>query len=58
MSIADTCIYASDNHSVPNRLDLYEGYPHYHWIFPSSKLDKPREEFNANLARGVNYVLS
>jgi versiconal hemiacetal acetate esterase len=46
------------NYSVANSLDLYEGYPHYHWTWPSSKLDQPRKEFNTNLAKGVQFVIS
>jgi versiconal hemiacetal acetate esterase len=47
-----------DEAKVPNKLDFYEGYPHYHWTFPSPKLDKPREEFLANLTKGVQFVVS
>lgn len=47
-----------DDAKVPNTLDFYEGYPHYHWTFPSPKLDKPREEFLANLGKGVQFVVS
>lgn len=45
-------------HSVPTKMDFYEGYPHYHWTWPSPKLDEPRKEFNANLAKGVDFVIS
>ncbi|KAL5390175.1 hypothetical protein PMIN03_010703 [Paraphaeosphaeria minitans] len=47
-----------EENKVPYRFDFYEGYPHYHWTWPSSKLDKPREEHNANLAKGVQWVVS
>ncbi|CAI6334843.1 unnamed protein product [Periconia digitata] len=46
------------NFSVTNKLDFYKGYPHYHWTWPSPKLDKPREEYNANVAEGVKFVIS
>jgi versiconal hemiacetal acetate esterase len=42
---------------VPVDFDFYEGYPHYHWTWPSPKLDKPRQEFNANVAKGVKFVV-
>jgi len=42
---------------VPTKLDFYEGYPHYHWTWPSSKLDAPRKEFLENLDKGVKFVL-
>lgn len=44
--------------SVPTQLNFYEGYPHYHWTWPSSKLDQARDDFNENLAKGVQFVLS
>ncbi|KAF2006268.1 hypothetical protein P154DRAFT_455979 [Amniculicola lignicola CBS 123094] len=47
-----------DDNKVPTKFDFYEGYPHYHWTWPSSKLDKPREEFLDNLAKGVQFVAS
>ncbi|KAF2638756.1 hypothetical protein P280DRAFT_454825 [Massarina eburnea CBS 473.64] len=47
-----------DENEVPNKVDYYEGYPHYHWTWPSKTLDKPREEYNANLAKGVQFVVS
>ncbi|KAF2822579.1 hypothetical protein CC86DRAFT_330261 [Ophiobolus disseminans] len=47
-----------DDNKVPTEFDFYEGYPHYHWTFPSPKLDEPRKQFNANLARGVKFVIS
>lgn len=43
---------------VPHKFDFYEGYPHYHWTWPSSKLDEPRKEYLENLAKGVQFVLS
>jgi versiconal hemiacetal acetate esterase len=45
-------------YSVANIFDLYDGYPHYHWTWPSSKLDQSRNDFNANLAKGVQFVIS
>ncbi|KAH7121047.1 Alpha/Beta hydrolase protein [Dendryphion nanum] len=47
-----------DEARVPNKLDFYEGYPHFYWTWPSSKLDAPRNEYIANLARGVDFVVS
>lgn len=47
-----------DENQVPYEFDFYEGYPHYHWTWPSSKLDEPRKEFNDNLAKGVQFVTS
>ncbi|KAF2790604.1 hypothetical protein K505DRAFT_282308 [Melanomma pulvis-pyrius CBS 109.77] len=47
-----------DENQVPNKLDFYEGYPHYFWTWPSSKLDEPRKEYLANLAKGVQFVVS
>jgi versiconal hemiacetal acetate esterase len=38
-------------------LDFYEGYPHYHWTWPSSKLDEPRKTFYDNVAKGVKFVV-
>jgi len=45
------------NRRVPVEFDFYEGYPHYHWTWPSPKLDGPRREFNANVAKGVKFVV-
>ncbi|PVH95807.1 hypothetical protein DM02DRAFT_632531 [Periconia macrospinosa] len=47
-----------DENGVANNLDFYEGYPHFHWTWPSTKLDKPREEYNSNVAKGVKFVIS
>ncbi|KAF2265502.1 hypothetical protein CC78DRAFT_515185 [Lojkania enalia] len=47
-----------DENEVPNKMDLYEGYPHYHWAWPSKTLDAPRKEYIANLAKGVQWVVS
>ncbi|KAF2440100.1 alpha/beta-hydrolase [Karstenula rhodostoma CBS 690.94] len=47
-----------EENKVSYKFNFYEGYPHYHWTWPSSKLDKPREEYNANLAKGVQWVVS
>jgi versiconal hemiacetal acetate esterase len=43
---------------VATMFNFYEGYPHYHWSWPSPKLDEPRKEFNANVAEGVRFVVS
>jgi versiconal hemiacetal acetate esterase len=43
---------------VATKVDFYKGYPHYHWTWPSPKLDGPRKEFNANVALGVKFVIS
>jgi versiconal hemiacetal acetate esterase len=48
----------ADNSRVPNKLDFYEGYPHFFWMWPSAKLEVPRKEFYANLAKGVQFVIS
>lgn len=47
-----------DQNKVLNKLDFYEGYPHYHWTWPSPKLDAPRNEYLANLAKGIEFVVS
>ncbi|KAF2748397.1 hypothetical protein M011DRAFT_441791 [Sporormia fimetaria CBS 119925] len=47
-----------DEANVPTKFDLYKGYPHYHWVWPSSKLDQPRKEFLDNLEKGIRFVLS
>ncbi|KAF2013908.1 hypothetical protein BU24DRAFT_483733 [Aaosphaeria arxii CBS 175.79] len=47
-----------DELKVPYKSDFYEGYPHYHWTWPSHKLDEPRNEYNANLAAGIKFVTS
>ncbi|KAF1978717.1 alpha/beta-hydrolase [Bimuria novae-zelandiae CBS 107.79] len=47
-----------DDSKVPYKFDFYEGYPHYHWTWPSAKLDKPRDEYNANVAKGVQWLIS
>jgi versiconal hemiacetal acetate esterase len=49
---------ALTSNRVATKFDFYEGYPHYHWTWPSPKLKKPREEFNANLASGVQFVVA
>lgn len=46
------------NGRVPNKLDVYEGYPHFFFAWPSPKLDEPRKRFFDDMAAGVNYVLS
>lgn len=48
----------TDSFSVPAKLDLYEGYPHYHFAWPSTTLDGTRDEFNKNTAKGVIFVVS
>ncbi|KAF1935062.1 arylacetamide deacetylase [Clathrospora elynae] len=47
-----------DAAGVPNKYDLYEGYPHFFFAWPSPKLDGPKKHFYGNLATGVNFVLS
>ncbi|KAF2465270.1 uncharacterized protein BDR25DRAFT_270413 [Lindgomyces ingoldianus] len=47
-----------DDNKVPTVLDFYDGYPHYHWTWPSKHLDNPRKEYLANLAEGVQFVIS
>ncbi|KAF2708024.1 hypothetical protein K504DRAFT_534711 [Pleomassaria siparia CBS 279.74] len=47
-----------DEYKVPNKLDLYEGYPHSFWGWPSTKLDEPRKEYLENLAKGIQFVTS
>ncbi|KAF2119701.1 Alpha/Beta hydrolase protein [Lophiotrema nucula] len=47
-----------DDNRVPTKFDFYEGYPHYHWTWPSTKLDAPRQEFLSNLEKGVKFVTS
>lgn len=39
---------------VRTRLDMYEGFPHYFWIFPSVKTG---QAFMANAIKGVQWVL-
>ncbi|KAF2737737.1 hypothetical protein EJ04DRAFT_460855 [Polyplosphaeria fusca] len=46
-----------DQNKVPTKMDFYEGYPHYHWTWPSSTLDAPRAEFLTNLEKGVHFVV-
>ncbi|RDW65638.1 alpha/beta hydrolase [Aspergillus mulundensis] len=36
--------------------DAYPGFPHYSWTFPSTHLDKHREEFLAKALGGVEWV--
>lgn len=52
------CETALTRCSVATKFDLYEGYPHYHWMWPSPKLDEPRKKFNANVASGVQFVVA
>ncbi|ORY06917.1 Alpha/Beta hydrolase protein [Clohesyomyces aquaticus] len=47
-----------DANKVPNMLDFYEGYPHYHWTWPSKQLDEPRAEYLDKLGKGIQFVLS
>lgn len=47
-----------DHSSVQYKFDYYEGYPHYHWAWPSEKLDKPRNQYNDNLTKGVQWLVS
>ncbi|KAJ4364070.1 hypothetical protein N0V83_009525 [Neocucurbitaria cava] len=47
-----------DEAGVPNKYDFYEGYPHFFFAWPSTKLDKPRKQFFDDLASGVKFVLS
>lgn len=44
--------------SVLNKMDFYEGYPHFFWTWPSPKLDGPRDEYNFNVGKGVEFVIS
>jgi versiconal hemiacetal acetate esterase len=45
-------------HRVNVKYDEYAGYPHYFWTFPSSALKEPAEQYNANLVKGIEFVLS
>ncbi|KAJ5030426.1 Alpha/Beta hydrolase protein [Bipolaris maydis] len=47
-----------DKADVPNRLDMYEGYPHFFMAWPSSKLDEPRKKFFDQMVEGVTFVLA
>ncbi|EUC35404.1 hypothetical protein COCCADRAFT_3427 [Bipolaris zeicola 26-R-13] len=47
-----------DKAGVLNRLDMYEGYPHFFMAWQSSKLDKPRKEFFEKMIEGVRFVLA
>jgi hypothetical protein len=44
--------------SVPNIYDEYPGYPHWFWAYPSEHLAEPVAEYNKNLKRGFEFVLS
>ncbi|KAL6706984.1 hypothetical protein ACN47E_004934 [Coniothyrium glycines] len=43
---------------VPNSFKYHEGYPHFFFAWPSSKLDQPRKQFYDDLSAGVSFVLS
>jgi versiconal hemiacetal acetate esterase len=47
-----------DEAGVPNRLDMYEGYPHFFMAWPSPKLDEPKKKFYDQLAEGVKFLLA
>ncbi|KAF1846279.1 arylacetamide deacetylase [Cucurbitaria berberidis CBS 394.84] len=47
-----------DEAAVPSAFDLYEGYPHFFFAWPSAKLDTPRKRFYDNLSSGIKFVLS
>jgi hypothetical protein len=36
----------------------YEGYPHYFWTFPAKCLSEPAQQYNDELVKGVEFVLS
>jgi versiconal hemiacetal acetate esterase len=44
--------------SVKVKADEYDGYPHYFWTFPASSLAGPAEQYNTNLVKGIDFVLS
>lgn len=39
---------------IKTKNDLYEGLPHYFWLFPSMK---GGEEYLANVSKGARFVL-
>jgi len=49
---------ALDDAGVQNLYDEYAGYPHWFWAFPSEHLAQPRAEYDRNLKKGFEFVLS
>ncbi|KAF4636558.1 hypothetical protein G7Y89_g1517 [Cudoniella acicularis] len=47
-----------DDGSVPTVYDEYLGYPHWFWAYPSEHLKEPIAEYNRNLKKGFDFVLS
>ena len=43
---------------VKVKYDEYAGYPHYFWTFPAASLKEPAEQYNSNLVKGIEFVLS
>jgi versiconal hemiacetal acetate esterase len=44
--------------SVKVKYDEYAGFPHYFWSFPSAALKDVAEQYNSNLVKGIEFVLS
>ncbi|KAF2492441.1 hypothetical protein BU16DRAFT_564896 [Lophium mytilinum] len=49
---------ALDENKVPNKIDFFAGYPHYHWTWPSKHLDEARAEYLGKVAKGIDFVIS
>jgi len=48
----------ADLFSCKNKMDFYNGYPHFFFGWPSPKLEQPIKQFFANMAEGIKFVLS
>ncbi|KAK5169767.1 uncharacterized protein LTR77_005745 [Saxophila tyrrhenica] len=46
-----------DLNGVPNQYEEYEKLPHYFFVFPSSHLDKLRDEYFDKTAKGILWVM-
>ncbi|KIW09160.1 uncharacterized protein PV09_00095 [Verruconis gallopava] len=47
-----------ESNGVQVKYDEYAGYPHYFWTFPAEVLKEPAAEYNANLVKGIEFILS
>ena len=51
-------LYADQRPRVTTQYDEYEGLPHYFFSYPSSHLDRAREHYYQNTAKGMSFVAS